>query len=99
MGKSFVLIMLSVALSFSMIAPSLNSLLDINPEFTAFTDFSEEEPNTGEKEIYEKDVVLMKSQKFVPYSTTRCNVLSLCYKEDSSMFDEKILLPPPKHIS
>lgn len=91
--------MLSVALSFSMIAPALNSLLDINPKYTAFGDFSEEEPTTGEKEIFEKDVVLMKGQKFVPYSTTRCNILSICYKEDSSMFDVKILLPPPERTS
>ncbi|MEM7086398.1 MAG: hypothetical protein AAF489_09460 [Bacteroidota bacterium] len=99
MGKSFVLIMLSVALSFSMVAPALNSLLDFNPDYIAFNDFSEEEPNTGEKEIFEKDVVLVINQKLMPYSAIRCVALSSCYKEASSMFDEKILLPPPQHTS
>jgi len=99
MGKSFVLIMLSVALSFSMIAPALNSLLDFNPDYTAFGDFSEEEPNKNEKEIFEKDIVLLIDAKFEPYYTTQCSVLSGFYKEDTSMFDEKILLPPPERTS
>jgi len=99
MVKSFILIMLSVALSFSMIAPALNSLLNLKSDSSMLVDFSEEEPNKSEKEIYEKEIVIIVSQKFEPYCPAQFTALSGFYKEDTSMFDEKILLPPPERIS
>ena len=99
MAKSFILITLSLALSFSMLAPALNSLLDFNPDYTSIGDFSEEESNKNEKEIFEKDIVFLGSHKIEPYYISLCGELSGFYMEDSSMFDEKILLPPPKHTS
>lgn len=99
MLKSFVFIMLSVTLIFSMIAPALDALLDLRSDSVALVDFSEEEPTKSEKEIYEKDIVLRASLKFEPYCLTELKIFSGFYKEDSSMFDKKIFLPPPKHIS
>jgi len=99
MGKSFLLIALSLALSFSMLAPSISMLFDIEMNASVLVDISEEETNKGEKEIFEKDIVLLGSDKMETYYASQCGVLGGFYMEDSSMFDEKILLPPPKHAS
>jgi hypothetical protein len=99
MIKSFVLIIFSLALSFSVLAPSLNSFLDLKSDYSILGDFSEEEPNQSEKEIYEKDIVFIVNHKFEPYQPTQCSVLSGFYKEDTSKFDGKILLPPPERNS
>lgn len=99
MAKSSILIMLSLALSFSMIAPTINSLLDLTPDSSLLDDFSEEESSTNEKEVSEKDIVLLVFQKFEPYCPTGLNELKGFYTEGSSMFHKKILLPPPKRVS
>jgi hypothetical protein len=99
MLKSFVFIMLSATLIFSMLAPALDALLDLRSDSVVLADFSEEEPTKSEKEIYEKDIVLKASVKFEPYCLAEFTIFNGFYKEDSSMFEHKILLPPPKHIS
>lgn len=99
MAKSFVLIMLSVALSFSMIAPTLNSLIDFKSDISILADFSDEEPNKGEKEIYEKGAVLLMYHKFESHCPAQLTIIRGFYKEDASMFDKKVFLPPPECLS
>jgi len=91
--------MLSVALSFSMITPTLNSLFGLESDTSVLVDFSEEEPNKGEKEIYEKDTVFVMDHKFERYCPIQFARRVGFYKEGASMFDKKVLLPPPKQTS
>jgi len=99
MVKSFILIMLSIALSYSMIVPAVNVLMDLKLDSVVLIDFSEEEPNHSEKEIDEKDVVFITNLEFEPYWLPQPIMLNGFYKEDMSMFDKKVFLPPPKCIS
>lgn len=99
MTKSFLLIMVSVALSFSMITPTLNSLFDFGMETSVLVDFSEEEPNKGENEINGNDIVLTTYDKFEPFYASQFNKLVGFYVEDASTFNKKVILPPPERIS
>ena len=98
MVKSFILVMLSVALTCSIIAPALNVLLDFNVDSIVLNDFSEEEPSKGEQENYEEGIILFAFDKFELSNVSSRTKLSGFYTEGICMFNSKILLPPPEHI-
>ncbi len=97
MLKSFVFIMLSSVLIFSILAPSVINLLTETESF-AFVDTTEEEKSEKlEKEIEEK-IIQLSYADINSFQSLIKNSSFYYYIENNSNHYSKIVLPPPEHI-
>jgi hypothetical protein len=98
MIKSILLVSLSLVLVGSILAPSMAFLSDMNIELFGLQDFSEEETNTTEKEIYEKEIILHVHQKHELVHFEMKTVLNGFRQHHALVYESDIFLPPPEHI-
>lgn len=86
-----------LTLVFSMLAPAVCSLLDVEMTSIVMKDFAEEESQKkGEIEKLEKDVVLHYLEYALPFEHYQESMLFGVFSENDSRFVSEIILPPPE---
>ena len=96
MLKSFVYIMLSSVLIFSILAPLVINLLTETDTYVYIETTEKEKSEKSEKDIEEKIIQLSYSD--IDSLNALINKSSFYYIENNSNHYSKIVLPPPEHI-
>lgn len=109
MNKSILHIILSVVLTFSIVAPSLITMSDTEISFISFSSCCGDDNNDKkEKDVEEKDIEEKEIEEKEIFITTIVNdgyasfnnviIISNFYTENISLHSSEIFLPPPENV-
>lgn len=97
MIKSFVYIILSSVLIFSILAPSVISILTETESFVFLETSEEEKTEKIEKDIEEKILQYSSPTLNASVSLFEANTVFYCLEDHTDHYS-KVILPPPEHI-
>ena len=96
---SFIQLFMVLTLVFTMLAPAVCSLLDVELTSVVMKDFAEEETQKkGETENSEKNVFVHYLNDIESYTFDQMSLHFGFYSENDSSLNSEIVLPPPEPL-
>lgn len=97
--KTLIATLFSALLIFSIMVPVVVRYMEIHIDVIFFGDFSDEEKkDKGEKDVEEKNLIVLNSQTSERFVFEEKNSLNYYYSEINQAFCLKIFLPPPEYF-
>ncbi len=98
MAKTLSVFFLSLSLVFSILAPSALSLLNFDHNGAGLIDAEEESQNEMEIGLDEDIIIMQSLSKYSNFNLEENPRLYNFYKENTSLFALRVLLPPPEYF-